>query len=60
MKFTTVLANGICMSDWLERAFLHGTQCKFEMMYLQSMHEALWSTSFYLDENFSETGKTAI
>ena len=30
MKFTTVLANGICMSDWLERAFLHGTQCKFE------------------------------
>ena len=30
MKFTTVLANGICMSDWLERAFLHGTRCKFE------------------------------
>ena len=27
---------------------------------LQSMHEALWSTSFYFNENFSETGKTAI
>ena len=32
MKLTTVLANGSCKSDWLERAFLHGTQCKFEMI----------------------------
>ena len=46
MKFTTVLANDICMSDWLERAFLHDTQCKFETIYLQSMHVALWSSSF--------------
>ena len=54
MKFTTVLANGICMSDWLERAFLHGTQCKFETMYLQSMHVALWSTSFLIWTRISQ------
>ena len=54
MKFTTVLANGICMSDWLERAFLHGTQCKFEMIYLQSMHVALWSTSFWIWTRISQ------
>ena len=32
MKLTTVLANDICIFDWLWRAFLHGTHCKFEMI----------------------------
>ena len=61
MKFTTVLANGICMSDWLERAFLHGTQCKFETIQFAINARGTVEYEFLdLDKNFSETGKTAI
>ena len=62
MKFTTVLANGfLCMSNWLERERFYMVRSAIRddtICNLCTRHCGV--RVFYLNKNFSETGKTAI